>query len=113
MASVDLKTIWVLALLLLVIILLSAIRICPMTRRVNSDLYRDVVYKENFSLNAADAAEQEPYDYNSFKDLIKDHRSGMITQAVDQERQDRDIAHLGKELQQVEQAFADIAGYQA
>jgi len=113
MNSANFKTIWILSLLLFVIIILSGIRVCN-TPRITSDPYVDVKYRsrENFAMNAVEAAGNKPNDYQSLYNLIKLHRDDKITQSLSQQRQDKDLHYTEKLLNEMTAKFKHLKDIQ-
>jgi hypothetical protein len=108
MVSIDLKTIWVLSILLLVIILLSSIRVCPKTKVTSIDPYYDVKYKENFNNSNVSASTN---DYAALEQVIKKKHENTLNQHIYLMRQANEINNLEQNIKKVETLLSDVATY--
>jgi hypothetical protein len=89
MVSVDLKTIWVLAILLLVIILLSSITNCSKN-------------KENFNVSNVSP------DLKGLEEIIKKKRDNTLNQHVYLMRQANEINNLEENIKNIENLLSKV-----
>lgn len=96
--QVNLNTLVVIALLFLVIIVLSSVKLCNIPAN-KSKQTKDELYKEAF---------EDAGDPNIFQELVRDNIYKTISQQDDQLEQDRQIDFLENEVKKMENKLATI-----